>query len=49
MQKFTPWTKRLIIGSILAISITAMALDFTGGKELALIGIVCLKDLVLGE
>lgn len=46
MKEITPWTKRIIILGIIGISITAMALDFTGGKELAMIGIAGLLGMI---
>lgn len=39
MEIKSPKIKALIIAGIIGISITAMALDFTGGKEIALFGI----------
>ena len=48
-SQVTPWTKRLIVIGMLGITITALALDFTGGKELALLTLGSFASLLKGQ
>lgn len=49
MEIKSKFVKTILIGGIIGISITALCLDFTGGRELAMFGLVGLIALTKGD
>ena len=49
MEIKSSWVKALTIGGIVVISIGAILIDFTAGKDIAMIGLVGLVGLTKGE
>ena len=43
------WVKGILVAGIIAVSIVAMVIDFTAGKDIAMIGIGGLIGLSRGE